>query len=193
MRVKNIKVEGTWIRYAYNSTYKMGWQDILFMAKALYPHLQNVEILTFKNTPLKIEDEWDIIDIPEASLLEIRGESVIYDKTPMQFIFANQTDSVLLSIPNNYIEEITKGEYTDEEKHHFFDRFVDSIELNATSMRIEYNTTKTIIDAINEALIMKENFIEERIYRYNRAGGYGLNLSEISNKIVENWKSLKEE
>jgi len=193
MRVNNIRTEGAWITYSYNSTYRMGWKDILFMAKALYPHLHLVEILTAKNTPLKIEDEWDIIDIKEASSLEIRGRSVIYDKTPMQFIFFNQTEAVLLSMPNDYIEEITKGEYTEEEKHHFFDRFMDSIELNAASMRMEYYTTKTIIDAVSEALTMKENLTEERIYRYNKAGGYGLNLSEISNKIVENWKTLYRE
>lgn len=201
MRVVNVKVEDdNWVTYSYKMTYAMGWHGIIFFAKAIFPHLINPEVLRaggigsdFKPIGVKITDEWDLLNIEEGGALEIRGLNKIYDNAPFQFRAFNQTDIVTMTIRKEYLDSLKRNEeefLNEDEKLHTFDKFMDSIEVNSTSTFAAYDTAKTTMDAFTEALVMKENFTENRIYRNNKAGGYGKNLSEICKKIKSNGQEI---
>ena len=200
MRVQNLKIANDgWADYEYRTTYRMGWHNLIFVAKTIYPFLINPEVLVLSNmgksfVPIKIKDEMDLLDIPEGAAIEIRGLNKIYDKAPFQFEIFNQTDIVKMFLPNDYLNSLKKNEteYLDEDgKLHVFDKLMDSIEINSSSGFIAYDTARDIMSAIIQALVMKENFSEERYYK-NETACLSINLTKTCQDIVNNWKEIQE-
>lgn len=197
MRVQGYKTDD-WALYEFRTTYRMGWHNLIFFVKAIWPHIINPEILVSANVgqefkPVEIKEEEELISIPEGGAIEIRGRNKIYDDIPFQFEAFNQTDLVRMFVPTQYLNSLKKSEtefLDDNDKLHTFDKFMDSIEVNSASLWAEYDTAMNVMDAMTQALVMKENFLEERIYRCQKANNYGKNLTKICNKIVENWKEL---
>lgn len=204
MRVQGF-VSKEWTLYEFKTTYKMGWERVLFLAKAVYPHLKNHEIKVSKalETPadiLPIKDEKELMDIPEGSFLEIRGFNTIYDGAPFVFQIYNQADLVRMFLPTDYLNTLKASEtefLDDEGKKHTFDKFMDSLEVNASIMQGEMygakNATKAAFDMVKEALLRKNNFASEGEKMMLRVNGCEFDLTDICNKVVEVWKEVQKE
>ena len=197
MRVQGYQM-ADWAQYEFRTTYKMGWQNILCMAKALYEYMGGVVIMHAKEIGgeidmISIKSENDVLSIPEGSMLEVRGLNKVYDDMPFRFFFFNQTDIVRMLLPPHYLSAFKKSEtefLNDEEKMHTFDKFMDAVEINAYSIFSEYNAIREATDALVHALLMKENFAENRVYK-TKNEYCEVNLTEVCKRIVENWKTLR--
>lgn len=197
MRVQNFKLgDDKWAEYDFRTTYMMGWQDIIFTAMAVYEYLEHPEVLVaggvgsdFKLAD--VESGLDMINLKEGGALEIRGLNKIYDNAPFQFRFFNQTDVVRVYTPNEYITSLKDkdGNTLDETGLlHTLDRYMDSIEINGSNkLVVNIRVTEAVNDLVS-ALTMKENFVEERVYRNPRINNAAVNLTALCNDIVANWK-----
>lgn len=193
----NKKNDDGWTGYEFKTTYKMGWHNCIFLMKALYPHLINPQVLIsqelntgFDAINVKQEDDFFVIGSDyEATAIELRGMNKLFDNVMFQIEAFNQTDIVRFFVPTSYMENVSSD---DLENMHYFDNFMDSIEINASVQLDRFVIGKEIIDNIVDALIAKENFLENRTYRYEPSAGYGINLNKICNAIYENGKEIKE-
>ena len=206
MRVKEVAVNNVndglnLIMYTYKTTYDMSWDDIKYITKTVYPHLADANVWTAETACddfhlVNIANAWDILNIPESGVLAIRGENDIYDGALFQFTIFNHTNVIQMYVPAEYIDTLknSKDEFLDEDgKRHVFDRFMDSIEICAEKESFVRPATKSAMESLVQALLMKENFTETRMYRISSAGNYSVNLSDVCRTIVSNWQEVLRE
>ena len=137
MRVQGYKIDDAWVRYGFDTTYNMGWENCLAYAKKVYEFMNHPEVLISPiagagSHQIEIKEPDDIWDIPEAGCIIVRGSNQIFDEIPFQFMFVNQLTQVYLDMPANDLNSFknNKGELLDdEEKKHIFDKYMDSIEI----------------------------------------------------------------
>ena len=141
--------------------------------------------------PVKIEKLSDFWKIPESSIIYVRGNNSTWDDSTIQFIFVNQLDVACVDVPIRYVELLIKDNnqpMTDEERRHVFDKYMDSIEINAAVL-IGQKRHRDDMKAFASAMIDFADFSDDgskKVYRSNL--GIDFNISEICNKIVKNYK-----
>ena len=136
MRLQSLETVNGWYRYTFRTTYRNGWADILAICKILSEYHDVKGIITDAGewTP----DDLNRMAIPEAGHICLRGSNKVYDGQPFQYDIYNQTDGFLMFMPKPYVDSLKRSELellTAEEKKHTFDKFADSIEINATAFK----------------------------------------------------------
>ncbi len=138
MRVEGFRRnKNKWNAFRFHTTYRMSWELCKSMVIGMYDYIGNPEICTAEvagahAAPCDIKETSDILQIPEAGVLIIRGANKVYDNAPFQFYFYNQTDTIDFDVPDSYTKGLKKSEteyLNDEELKHVFDKFMDSIEV----------------------------------------------------------------
>lgn len=196
MKLDRITTEAPWNTYKYTTTFKLGWEKCLAYAQVVYNDTNNAEVficteMQGKMIPVKIEKLSDFWKIPEASIIYVRGNNCTWDESTIQFIFVNQLDVACVDVPIKYVEHLMKDDnqpMTDEESKHIFDKYMDSIEINAAVL-IGQKRHRDDMKAFASAMIDFADFSDDgskKVYRSNL--GIDFNISEICNKIVKNYK-----
>lgn len=196
MKLDRITTEAPWNTYKYTTTFKLGWEKCLAYAQVVYNDTNNAEVficteMQGKMIPVKIEKLSDFWKIPEASIIYVRGNNCTWDESTIQFIFVNQLDVACVDVPIRYVELLIKDNnqpMTDEERRHVFDKYMDSIEINAAVL-IGQRRHRDDMKAFASAMIDFADFSDDgskKVYRSNL--GIDFNISEICNKIVKNYK-----
>lgn len=196
MKLDRITTEAPWNTYKYTTTFKLGWEKCLAYAQVVYNDTNNAEVficteMQGKMIPVKIEKLSDFWKIPESSIIYVRGNNSTWDDSTIQFIFVNQLDVACVDVPIRYVELLIKDNnqpMTDEERRHVFDKYMDSIEINAAVL-IGQKRHRDDMKAFASAMIDFADFSDDgskMVYRSNL--GIDFNISEICNKIVKNYK-----
>lgn len=196
MKLDRITTEAPWNTYKYTTTFKLGWEKCLAYAQVVYNDTNNAEVficteMQGKMIPVKIEKLSDFWKIPEASMIYVRGNNSTWDDSTIQFIFVNQLDVACVDVPIRYVDLLIKDNnqpMTDEERRHVFDKYMDSIEINAAVL-IGQKRHRDDMKAFASAMIDFADFSDDgskMVYRSNL--GIDFNISEICNKIVKNYK-----
>lgn len=196
MKLDRITTEAPWNTYKYTTTFKLGWEKCLAYAQVVYNDTNNAEVficteMQGKMIPVKIEKLSDFWKIPESSIIYVRGNNSTWDDSTIQFIFVNQLDVACVDVPIRYVELLIKDNnqpMTDEERRHVFDKYMDSIEINAAVL-IGQKRHRDDMKAFASAMIDFADFSDDgskKVYRSNL--GIDFNISEICNKIVKNYK-----
>ena len=196
MKLDRITTEAPWNTYKYTTTFKLGWEKCLAYAQVVYNDTNNAAVficteMQGKMIPVKIEKLSDFWKIPESSIIYVRGNNSTWDDSTIQFIFVNQLDVACVDVPIRYVELLIKDNnqpMTDEERRHVFDKYMDSIEINAAVL-IGQKRHRDDMKAFASAMIDFADFSDDgskKVYRSNL--GIDFNISEICNKIVKNYK-----
>jgi len=196
MKLDRITTEAPWNTYKYTTTFKLSWEKCLAYAQVVYNDTNNAEVficteMQGKMIPVKIEKLSDFWKIPESSIIYVRGNNSTWDDSTIQFIFVNQLDVACVDVPIRYVELLIKDNnqpMTDEERRHVFDKYMDSIEINAAVL-IGQKRHRDDMKAFASAMIDFADFSDDgskMVYRSNL--GIDFNISEICNKIVKNYK-----
>lgn len=198
MRVEHFTQENVWTIYTFDTTYPMSWSQCLAYAEVVYSFLDDAEILTCgigeDYHTINIKDISDIHRIPEAGYVIIRGHSKVYDGQPVQHRFYNQTSKAFVEIPTQYVNNMKKDEshlLDDEGKKHILDKYMDSIEINGEytiCKQTHLKDIKALLTAIKE---FKDFNGEMAIVYKNKQLGTEVNISELCEKVVNNYNSLK--
>lgn len=136
MVFKGINMDGEWVCVEYAATWRYGFDFMLDAAKAILSDLANnlQRFARYKIIGGKPEDIVEDVkkckgDLrscealkEECGAIAVAGVSGIME-CPMQIVFFNQTNKVLLDCP-------IKG-YFEEHGEHVFDNYMNSIEINA--------------------------------------------------------------
>ena len=194
MRVDRFKQEELWTTYGFYTTYKMNWEHCLAYVYTVFDYLNQVEILVTDvgaSNPkaIEIKTKDNIWNIPESGAIYIRGNSKVYDGTPMQHKFFNQTDRVLLEIPTAYVNSLKKNkdELLDVDgKKHTFDKYIDSVEINGEASYWQYKHFNDV-SAIISAITTFKDFDSEIVYK-NSSLNTIVNITSVCKKVIENYK-----
>lgn len=194
MRVTGMKKEEGWAGLEFRTTFRMGWERCLSVARVIWDYTDNAEIRVgdFGQRPevVEVTKSDDFEKIQEAGYIEVRGRSKVYDNTLSQYIIYNQSDIVRMWMPTQYVEGLRKSEteyLNEEEQLHTFDKYMDSIEVNAEIVRAQKAGAQQAIKELKAALLQYGDFEatgsqsnEPLMYR---GCGVEANLTEIVNAI----------
>ena len=86
------KEEKGWIHANYRLTRPVSWQQLLKAVHGVYGYFKKTEILV-DGLPIQISQPEEILQIPEAKAISIRGVLTIID-VPVVVTFYNQADYV---------------------------------------------------------------------------------------------------
>ena len=78
--------EPGWIRSTFNLTYRVPWEGLLKGVRGVYPYIEDAEVQV-DGDPLHFSAPEDLLAIPEASSIMIRGMSPIL-KAPIMLTLA---------------------------------------------------------------------------------------------------------
>lgn len=187
-----------WTEYLYETTWKNGWEQLLYYASTIANSFEHPEFLVFgignSSIKLDIKSEAELLNVKEFHTICVRGLNKIYANEPFQFIFFNQSGYAKMFVRTEYINSLKKSDgntYTQNELDHIFDTFVNSIEING---RVGLSTDKNIEDQINsyiKALLQYDDFAksdnssnddESYLYRYKHMC---FPLGEVIKKIKQ--------
>ncbi len=96
MKLTGVEKEGDWLYSEWRLTYRVGWEQILRAASLIRQYTKNPEILTGDaggESAAAVESPEEVLSLPEAGRLTIRGFSEILD-VPLMITFYNQLDLV---------------------------------------------------------------------------------------------------
>lgn len=200
MRVDSFNQKEIWTTYGFFNTYSMSWEHCISLAMTIFDYMDNVEVLVaaisgFNIKNVEIDNKYDMWKIPENGCIIIRGNSKIYEGTPIQHKFFNQTNQILIDVPTSYINSLKKNndEFLDNEgKKHIFDKYMDSIEVNGETNYCQ-KLHQDDLDAILTAITNFNDFDSpETIVYKNDKLNTNVNISEICQKVIENYKRSSE-
>lgn len=114
MVLREYKKQDNWMITGWQLTYKVGWKGALMISEAMFPYLENGEVLVRDSIDGADSDVTEMVKDNEkrfSALLEqekavitVRGMSRIL-KCPMQMRLFNQTEVCEVSIPATVIKE----------------------------------------------------------------------------------------
>ena len=169
MILVGVKENGQWMEYRYKTTWKNGWDEVLYYADAIAKTTENSEFFVgevgAKSKKIQINSEKELLEIEENGRFFIKGLSKIWDLTPMRFKIFNQSRIVQIYVKTSYINSLTKEDGIHYEKYeldHIFDRFVDSIELTAYKLLTENRAVKQQVDGYIQALKQCDDFVKKK-------------------------------
>ena len=88
MLLAGLTEEPGWIRSSFNLTYRVPWEKLIQGVRGVYPYIEDAEVQV-DGDPLHFSAPEDLLAIPEASSIMIRGMSPIL-KAPIMLTFFNQ-------------------------------------------------------------------------------------------------------
>ena len=88
MLLAGLTEEPGWIRSSFNLTYRVPWEKLTQGVRGVYPYIEDAEVQV-DGEPLRLSAPEDLLAIPEASSVMIRGMSPIL-KAPIMLTFFNQ-------------------------------------------------------------------------------------------------------
>ena len=194
MRFSGRKTEDDWEQYRFLTTYPNSWESILAMSKVVADYSRNAAIRTCPIAGAEPSDEAyppeDVWKIPEAGVLIIDGESRVFDDVPIRVVMYNQLDVVDLYVPSQYLssQKNSDGEpYSDADANCFFDKYMDSVEINGAVVRAGRRAEREALRKMEEAFrLYAEELKNGSEGRYVlRSAGYELDLSEIARLFAE--------
>lgn len=145
--------DNVWTEYIYQTTWKNGWNDLLYYVNEIAKVLECPEFLVSEvgTTPTKldIKSEAELLNVKESGTIWVRGLNKVWDNEQFQFIFYNQSKLIKMFVRTEYINSLKNPDgnaYTKDELNRVFDTFVDSIEING---RVRLSTDNGIEGQIN--------------------------------------------
>lgn len=189
------KREPIW-KYSYAATYRFSWDMCLAVIGTAFRNLEEPKVSVsesakpdMKFEEVEVEDEKDLLTIPEAGAIQVVGYSRIYGGNPFWFCVYDDMNVIDLLTTSDYVGKLLGKDGDDEERQRrVFDKFVDSLELKAYGERIETMTASCVIEEFVEKLTDEECSTYESSYG---SGTKAVDLSKIRRKIATNYFKTK--
>lgn len=151
MRVESLE-QGNygWSYYMCRSAFVNDWERCLALVGTVYDCLTEYEIFAGESndsTLKKVEiiKRQEIANIPEENEIHIKGKNKLYGMAPFEFIFYNWSDLVFVCVPTYFIKDLGAIE---EAMLHFFDEFLDQVEITAATQ--SYESYKELATELHE-------------------------------------------